>query len=428
MRILVFCRLYSGIRPSLAQGHWQPAGVPTFYKLVEHLSDQGDEVELLLLDRGGDAETEAGRGIGKLTIHSFRKLAFPVQVFRGWSGLSWLPRRLRDGLCFLREQLWLLTAMRRHRPDLIYIDRANVLTGALLSRFLRRRVVLRLMGVTPEMWSILDGSAPSLRLKRWAFQSPFRAVICSHDGSGGSRWMDQALAEAVPRLTLFNGVDRPPAGGAGGASLLPATAGGRMVLLWVGRLERIKGCESFLDAILALSPTHREYIHVVIIGGGSLETEMRQRIAAAGAEDWISMTGGLPHEDVMVLYGQADAYVTLNRMGSYSNTSLEAMAAGLCFIHAAEPEQGEPPPPQAATLLTPATCYALPAEGESDALRHVLEHIIDHPQERRAKATALHQEAERLLWRWSERMAFEHRLLGLVAADTALRRDAAEGL
>src|SRR5690606_24832656 len=48
MRVLFLARLFAGLKSGLAQGQWQPGGVPAIYRLIEGLAADRD-VDLLTI-------------------------------------------------------------------------------------------------------------------------------------------------------------------------------------------------------------------------------------------------------------------------------------------------------------------------------------------------------------------------------------------
>ena len=101
--------------------------------------------------------------------------------------------------------LWCLA--QQFRPDLVYLDRANIWSASVLSRFSSIPVVLRVMGITPGMHGTIGNQRLDYRILRWAYRAPFAAVICTQDGSGGEVWLNRILRRSTPRFLLLNGVN-----------------------------------------------------------------------------------------------------------------------------------------------------------------------------------------------------------------------------
>ena len=67
------------------------------------------------------------------------------------------------------------------------------------------------------------------------------------------------------------------------------------MLLFVGRLERIKGVHTLLDAMKSVDSN----IHLVMIGDGDERPEIEKRIHTEGLSNRIKLMGALPSEEVM---------------------------------------------------------------------------------------------------------------------------------
>ena len=96
---------------------------------------------------------------------------------------------------------------RELKPDLIYIDNANIYVGALLARFTKTPVVFRVMGVYQSMKNVLSSNRLIHKLMFWCYSSPYLSVICTQDGSGVEQWLGAVISESVPTHVLINGVD-----------------------------------------------------------------------------------------------------------------------------------------------------------------------------------------------------------------------------
>lgn len=219
------------------------------------------------------------------------------------------------------------------KPDLIYTDRSNILIAAIFARFTNIPVVLRLLGIPPSLQSILSGRKPFERLMKWAFRSPFAYVICSQDGSSSEKWMQQALATNIPRVTLLNGVAKPHT-----LSIthhkektLPSRTR-PITLTFLGRLETIKKADFFIDAILQLDKKFQNHIAINVIGDGSLKADLEKRIKKSNAQSYTHFTGAIPHEQVHDILSKTDIYISLNQQGHLSNANLEAICHGCCFV------------------------------------------------------------------------------------------------
>jgi D-inositol-3-phosphate glycosyltransferase len=102
------------------------------------------------------------------------------------------------------------------------------------------------------------------------------------------------------------------------------------LLVYVGRLQPIKGLETLLEAMTMVVPPTR----LMIIGGDADEPEnghaahLRARVAALGLDDRVRFLGAQPQERLRLFYAAADATVMPSYYESFGMVALEAMACG----------------------------------------------------------------------------------------------------
>ena len=105
---------------------------------------------------------------------------------------------------------------------------------------------------------------------------------------------------------------------------------GEKMILFVGRIEPIKGIERLIKAISRISPERRPILY--IIGGGeSSEAEIKRLKSLARAlqvEQRLVFTGALDHEVLPVYYSAADACIVSSYYESFGLVALEALACG----------------------------------------------------------------------------------------------------
>jgi len=101
------------------------------------------------------------------------------------------------------------------------------------------------------------------------------------------------------------------------------------LLLYVGRLQPIKGLETLLEALTLMEP-----VTLLIIGGDQDEPEnghaqyLRERVAALGLEARVRFLGAQPQRRLRLFYAAADATVMPSYYESFGMVALEAMACG----------------------------------------------------------------------------------------------------
>ncbi|MGK2966657.1 MAG: glycosyltransferase [Tepidiformaceae bacterium] len=101
------------------------------------------------------------------------------------------------------------------------------------------------------------------------------------------------------------------------------------VLLWVGRLERLKGVDILLSAAAQLE---RPDLQVLIVGGDDraapLRAELEAQAAAEGVTANVRFTGAVPHDTLPAYYSAADVCVVPSYYESFGLVAVEAMACG----------------------------------------------------------------------------------------------------
>jgi D-inositol-3-phosphate glycosyltransferase len=148
------------------------------------------------------------------------------------------------------------------------------------------------------------------------------------------------------------------------------------VLLYVGRLEPIKGLETLLEATARIGGAARLYI----VGGDSDEpssphaARLRTRVAALGLDRRVRFLGAQPQRRLRYFYAAADATVMPSYYESFGMVALEAMACGSPVV--ASRVGG-----LTTTVKDGVTGYLVP-EGDAVALSERLELLLHDPETR----------------------------------------------
>jgi glycosyltransferase involved in cell wall biosynthesis len=408
LRVLSLVRAFGGLKASLAEGKWQPAGVPAIYRLLEGL---GADPEVELLNVFTVKEDDA-------RFPQVRRMNLPrignsvVLPYRNWFGL----RRASMAMTELESAARILAIAARFRPDIVYATYANILPAALLARLGHRGVVLRFMGVVPHHREIADGALP---LFRWQLRSSFAHAVCSEDGSDPAAVLPRLLAPATPWTVRLNGCDAKAIGEEDVLAVRAAHGlGERPAVAFLARLEPYKGCLEFIEAALAVLRAAPDSADFVVIGDGPLRAEMEARVGAAGQGGRVRFTGSRPHGEVGRLVGAADIYVSTNMYGNLSNANLEALAAGACLLL---------PTSDPAVPLDTVTDKLIPGDVALRYDRHrmpqsladTLHRLLASPaeiSERRRRSAAL---AKLLVKPWAQSVAEDIAVLKTLAAQRA---------
>lgn len=143
------------------------------------------------------------------------------------------------------------------------------------------------------------------------------AIVCI---SGHEMQLARRAGIPARRLThIANGIpfESPPASGA-----KPAWPDGKRRLLFVGRFDRQKGADIFLEALRELPDTFAYLVGSAVLGDGGLP-ELPSNVQTTG---WLSA------QDLTAFYESADALVVPSRWEGFGLTAVEGMRAGLPVI------------------------------------------------------------------------------------------------
>jgi 1,2-diacylglycerol 3-alpha-glucosyltransferase len=158
-----------------------------------------------------------------------------------------------------------------------------------------------------------------------------------------------APSEGVRQLMLEFGVRSPTVVIENGIELAPFLRPNRphhraelgvsdeaRLLIYVGRLSSEKNLLVLMQQ-LAIAREIVADLHLVLMGKGSQEEELRRSAHQLGLEENVHFIGVVPYEDVGNWLVTADAFVTASTSEVHPLTVIEAMAAGLPIIGVASP-------------------------------------------------------------------------------------------
>jgi glycogen synthase len=306
------------------------------YDLVRHLTREGVEVTLIT------REPAAGRDPAALPPN-VRVEFVPYRTFplAGRRGTTILDRSTAYPLFGLKAGAAALNLTRSGRADIVHGFGASVLGYAR-----HRAEGAAPLVLNPQGLEEFGGTDPSrARLKRAAYLPLRKAVVACAQAADRVIATDRALEPAVRRhlridaakiRTIPNAVDLEWID-----SLATAADGVRMreaagipaseaVLLSVGRLEENKGFHVLVDALAALrshaSVPDADGWKWVLVGEGPYRRRLEQRIAAAGIQDRVVVTGRLDDKSLHAWYETATIFVHPTLYEGSSLVTLEVMA------------------------------------------------------------------------------------------------------
>jgi glycosyltransferase involved in cell wall biosynthesis len=143
------------------------------------------------------------------------------------------------------------------------------------------------------------------------------------------------LAEAAARLGAEPGRIWTRAWGVDVGALEPAedwasrrARSGALRVLWTRRLESLYDPGTFIRGLGVLSRKGVDF-RATLAGAGPLRPKLEARALREGISTRLVFTGWIEGERLVALYRSHDAYVSLSRSDSTSQSLLEGMAAGL---------------------------------------------------------------------------------------------------
>jgi mannosyltransferase len=227
-----------------------------------------------------------------------------------------------------------------------------------------------------------------LRSLGWPLRLVFTSAAQRHH-SWITRWlirrMDAVIATSDisasflkrPAKVIPHGVDTetyaPPADRA--AAFAEAGLPGRYAIGCFGRVRAQKGSDVFVDAMCRLLPRHPDFT-AVLVGAitpeqAAFADDLKRRIAAAGLQTRIVITGELSIEEVQRWYRRLTIYAFTSRNEGFGLTLIEAMAVGAALVASRAGAAELVVDDGASGVLTP--------PGDVDALVAALEPLMRDP-------------------------------------------------
>lgn len=272
-------------------------------------------------------------------------------------------------------------AKRLHRECPFDVVHAHMLprdghAGLLVARALGVPVALTVHG-TDIFHYFIPGKAPWPRNQMIAREADALMAVSSLLMSRVAPYRPQEkLSRVVP-----NGVD---------LSLVPEeTKNKPYAVISVGTLKARKCMDRTLEAFARIAGEYPKAT-LTIVGIGEMEAQLRTRIAELGLHNRVTLTGGLPHEEVIARMAKSDLFVLPSWGEGYGIVYIEAMAAG-CIAVGAENEG------IADTIADGENGFLVPA-GDVDAVERVMRRVFadrDALDPLRARGR---EDARRLTW------------------------------
>ena len=179
IKIVFFLRLFEGLRQGFEKKKWEPSGVPTITNLIKNLDKSGWDLELIFTDFSSNIDLDS---VSKSEYNQNIRFKNRINIIR--TNLFYTSKfdKIFNLIKRIKKTIYYVSLCIKLKPDLIYIDRAHAFEGALISRFLKIKVFLRMMGVA--VYNIENLKKNKIRFfYKWIFKSPFSYVLFTNDGS-----------------------------------------------------------------------------------------------------------------------------------------------------------------------------------------------------------------------------------------------------
>jgi len=407
MKYLFITRLFSGLIPSMEKEKWIPFGVPAFYKIIEKISEEKIQADVILFCK----TKEESKNFKKITKINFSELDINFYVVPFYN-VSFRVNYLNLIFNDIFHAIYLLYRLFGSNYKLVYTDRAN-LKFALLSSLLRFPTVLRFLGIG-NLHTLFRINKYTFLFQYLSLKKKYNLVICSEDGSPSRYFFKKYFHIKTPYKILLNGVSKSLTANPSFSIREKYNIDSNSpLLLFVGRLTEDKGAEEFIDTIISLKKTSNQF-HAFIICGGGRDDRLERKIKDNSLDNRVFFERFIPHSLIAEFYRQIDIYISLNKYGNLSNTVLEAMNEGKCVVMLGKDEKDHTDE-STEKLIPKNVALFIDRNNIVDDLTEKLEDMISNPHKINTYSKRMKLFAIDFLWSWDERIDYEIGLLQKVA-------------
>ncbi len=327
-----------------------------------------------MMERLRPAQAQVAARTPKEAVIDGVRVIYPRYLTLGNAGERLLGGRLL-------AQSALLIAKRLHREKPFDLVHAHMLpkdghAGLIVARSLGVPFALTVHG-TDIFHYFIPGKQPWARNVRIAQQADALMAVSHLLMSRVAPYRGEGrISHVVP-----NGVD---------LSLVPRmTDNTPRAVISVGTLKARKCMDRTLEAFARLAGEYPDAT-LTIVGIGEMEAQLRARVAELGLETRVTLTGGLPHEEVLARMAKSDLFVLPSWGEGYGIVYIEAMAAG-CIAVGARGEGIED------TITDGENGFLVPA-GDVNEIERVMRGVFENREQYVALRERGRQDARALTW------------------------------
>lgn len=416
LTVFIAMRLFLGLMPLYASPSGLPEGMPGIYKLLVALRAAGHEVHFIgILNPSIDQIPERGRDGASFEVSGTQFHLIELPCGKLLASL-WGKKPFAEVLALYRQVFLffkLRGAIKRLRPDVIYLGTPSHVVGALCGKLAGIPTVLRFYGVH-QLYNSLGNWRAFLKdpLPRLAFRAPCSLVLIDNDGTQGDR-----VAEfyGVPRDKIkfwLNGVDKDayrPDFDRQAFLREQGIALNQKIVLTANRLINWKRVDRIIRAAPAVLEKVKDMVFL-IVGEGPERSRLEALSRSLRVEHSVRFMGAVPHERVYDYMNAADVYVYLTDVGSNLNVGvLEAITCGRCVVSVDDGGFD-------GVLQSGQEAILIPQETVDRGTAEVLTQLLQNDAKREWLGRAAREFAVTRLESWEERISKEVGLLEQVAS------------
>ena len=293
-------------------------------RCAEALARRGDHVDVVALRREGQPRLETIRGVH---IHRIQLRRIDER-----GPLSYL-RKL--SAFFLRSTYWLIVHGLKKPFDIIHVHSVPdfEVFATLVPRLIGAKIILDIHDIVPEFYaSKFNVSGRSFIFRMLVMIERLSASYCHHVIISNHLWHQRLTKRSVKPhkcTTLINYPDRSI------FSRRPRTRANaeEFVLCYPGTLNAHQGVDLAICAISQLRECAPS-VRLQIIGDGPDREKLKRMVAELGLNQFVTITGFIPMEQVAEAIANADLGIVPKRSDSFGNEAfstkiLEFMAMGV---------------------------------------------------------------------------------------------------